>query len=153
MLSSIDRRIIAAASKDLALAERPFEILAHSLGIKEDTLLERMRYFRKRKILRKYSAALNHINAGFKYNAMVVWDVPERFVKKAGGIMSSYEAVSHCYQRERACGWNYNLYSMIHGKTKKGCLSVVRDISEKTGFNNYRILFSSKEYKKTGVKY
>jgi hypothetical protein len=42
---------------------------------------------------------------------------------------------------------------MIHGKTKKECLEIVRRISKKIDFRNYKVLFSSQEYKKAAVSY
>jgi DNA-binding Lrp family transcriptional regulator len=153
MISVLDRKIIALLSQDIALTPRPFKLLADKLGIKESGLLARMRRFKKSGVLRKFSVVLNHRKAGFKYNGMAVWDVPQARVEKTGALMASYYEVSHCYERKRACGWNYNLYSMIHARTKNGCLAVVRDISKRTGIDRYKVLFSSKEYKKTGVKY
>ncbi len=104
--------------------------------------------------MRKFSAILNHKKIGFRYNAMVVWDVPEALIDRAGGIMAFFDEVSHCYQREKRDGWNYNLYSMIHGRTKKECFAVVKKISDKVGRNiDHMALFSFKEEKKAGAKY
>ena len=153
MISRLDRKIIGLISRDIPLVARPFEKLAHKLGIEEHKLIERVKAFKKSGVLRKYSTVLNHRKVGFNYNAMAAWDVPDRLIKKAGSAMACYKAVSHCYERKRNRSWNYNLYSMIHGKTKKECLDVVKDISKKTGISDYKVLFSSKEYKKTGVKY
>lgn len=103
--------------------------------------------------MRKFSAVLNHRKIGFQYNAMVVWNIPNNLINKAGNLMAAFTQVSHCYQRKKAPGWNYSLYSMIHGRSKKECLEVVRQISKETSCKDYRILFSSKEFKKSAVKY
>lgn len=136
------------------MTKRPFKDLAGKLGIEQEALLERIRSFKKNALMRKYSATINHKKIGFLYNAMVVWNVPQKFIDTAGNIMASFDEVSHCYQRKKSPGWNYNLYSMIHGKTKIECLEVVKKISEKIGADiEYKALFSSKEEKKTGPKY
>jgi len=154
MLSKLDKRIISLASRDLPLVKKPFQELAHRAGIKEQIFLSRMRRFRKNGLMRKFAAAVNHRKIGFEHNAMAVWNMPDRTVNKAGKIMAAYPQVSHCYQRKKkASSWNYNLYSMIHAKTKEECFRIVKDISRKTFCKDFRILFSSKEYKKTPAKY
>lgn len=153
MLSKIDRKIVSLISKDLPLAGRPFKQLADRLNISEDKLLSRIKDYKKRGILRKFSAVLHHINAGFKYNAMCVWNVPEESVVKAGKIIAGFSEVSHCYQRKKYPEWNYNLYAMVHGKTKSECLKTAEKISKKIGFGYGKVLFSTKEFKKTGVRY
>lgn len=152
-LNSLEKKIAGAVSLDLPLIERPFKAMADGLGVTEAKLLAHVRAFRKRHLLRKYAAVLNHRKAGFNRNAMVAWRVPAGSMEKAGAFMASYEAVSHCYQRRTAPGWDYDLYSMIHGRSEEDCLALVRKISARTGLNEYRVLFSSKEYKKTGVKF
>ena len=135
------------------MVREPFRELAHKLGIKEETLIARIKSYKKYGLMRKFSASLNHRKAGFKHNVMAVWNVPDKLIDKAGNLMASFPEVSHCYERKRARNWNYNLYSMIHGRTRRGCLEVVRGISRKIACKDYRVLFSSREYKKSAARY
>ena len=153
MLSKLDRTIIGLISRDIPLVREPFRELAHKLGIKEETLIARIKSYKKYGLMRKFSASLNHRKAGFKHNVMAVWNVPDRLIDKAGNLMASFPEVSHCYERKKAVGWNYNLYSMIHGKTNKECLGVVKGISKKIECKDYKVLFSSFEYKKSSARY
>ncbi len=154
MLSSLDRKIIGLISKDILLTDsRPFKRIAQRLNVSEGKLLNRLKAYKRGRFLRKFSAVLNHRKAGFIANAMCVWNVPESSVLKAGKIISGFCEVSHCYQRKRSPGWNYNLYAMVHGKTKAECMAAAKKISQKIGFSDCKILFSSKEYKKVGVRY
>jgi|SRR3989338_1877702 len=153
MLSKLDNTIVGLISQDIPLVREPFRDLALKLGIGEETLLERIKYYKKYGLMRKFSATLNHRKAGFKHNAMAVWNVPDRLIDKAGNLMASFPEVSHCYERKRARDWDYNLYSMIHGKTKEECLGVVKGISKKIRCKDYRVLFSSYEYKKSPARY
>lgn len=154
MLSRLDKEIIGLISGDIPLVKRPFRDMAQSLGVEEDILLGRMRSFKRRGIMRKFSATLNHKKIGFRHNAMVVWSVPPRLVDKAGKTMASFDEVSHCYQRRDGDGWNYNLYSMVHGRTRGECLEAVKRISGSIGRKiDYRALFSSKEEKKAAPQF
>ena len=154
MLSKRDKAIIALISKDIPLINEPYGDMAARLGMEEDVFLKRIRSYKKDGLMRKYTAILNHKKIGFEHNAMVVWNVPERLIDTAGSVMASFDEVSHCYQREKRHGWEYNLYSMVHGRTKNECLGVIRKILKKIGAPiGHRALFSSKEYKKTGARY
>lgn len=153
MLSKLDKNIISLISQDIPLVKEPFKKLSLKLGIKQDLLLKRLEFYKKKDLLRKFCASLNHRKIGFEYNAMVVWNVPDKLINRIGNLIAGYPQVTHCYQREKASDWNYNLYSMLHGRSKKECLDVVKDISKKIGCREYKILFSSQEFKKTAARY
>ncbi len=152
-MNNIDKKIISLLAQDIPLVERPFEALASKLGTQEAELIKKLKAYKKSGQMRKLAAVSNHRKIGFKYNAMVVWNIPEDKSEKTGEIMATFNGVSHCYQRSKFQGWKYNLYTMIHGKTKKECFDLAAKIAKKTGFEDNMVLFSSKEYKKTGVKY
>jgi DNA-binding Lrp family transcriptional regulator len=82
-----------------------------------------------------------------------VWRVPEERIDECGRIMAAFRGVSHCYQRPTYPDWPYNLFSMTHGRTKAECEAVLAAIAEETGLDDYSVLYSTKEYKKTRVSY
>src|SRR3712207_8348796 len=51
-------------------------------------------------------------------NAMGVWRAPEDRVEELGFQMASFAAVSHCYQRPIYSDWPYNIFTMVHGRTR-----------------------------------
>ncbi|MDD5108600.1 MAG: Lrp/AsnC family transcriptional regulator [Candidatus Omnitrophica bacterium] len=153
MLSKLDKSIISLISQDIPLVKQPFRKLSCKLGIKQKVLLRRLRFYKANNLLRKFCASFNHRKIGLRYNAMVVWNIPSERLNKAGSLMASFPQISHCYQRKKAPGWNYNLYSMIHASSKKECLNVVKGIHRRIGCKGYNVLFSSEEYKKTAANY
>jgi len=153
MPEKIDKKIISLLSQDISLCSRPFEKLALKLGIKERILISRLKAYKKSGLMRKFSVTLNHRKIGFKHNAMVVWNIPDKLIDHSGSLLAVLTQVSHCYQREKAPGWDYNLYAMIHGKSKNECLNLIKDISRQISCKDYKVLFSSEEYKKTAAKY
>jgi DNA-binding Lrp family transcriptional regulator len=103
--------------------------------------------------MRRFAAILYHRNAGFLANAMVVWQVPEDRVDAAGEQMARFREVSHCYRRPVYPSWPYPLFTMVHARTHSACMDVVGRIEEQVGRFPHKSLFSTKEYKKTRVKY
>jgi len=61
--------------------------------------------------------------------------------------------VSHCYLRPVYPDWQYNIFSMLHGRKASDCQKVAQSISEATGITEYAMLYSTKEYKKVRVRY
>ena len=146
--------LIRELQEDLLLVERPFDGWAAAVGLSPAELLAEARGFLARGQMRRFAAVLRHRAAGFAANAMGVWKVPENEdPDKYGAVMASFNAVSHCYQRPTYPDWPYALFSMIHGRTVDDCEKTLQAIAEKTGLTEYRALYSSKEYKKTRVKY
>ncbi len=153
MLDDLERRIIHHLQGDLPLTARPFALLAGRIGISEEELIERIRLQRQRGILRRLGANLDPQLAGFKANAMVAWYVPEDKIEEIGPLMANFKEVSHCYQRNIQGKWRYNLFSMVHGKSKKDCQGIARRIAANAGVKDYVLLFTLKEYKKSSPEY
>jgi len=153
MLDDLERRIIHYLQRDLPLTARPFDVLAGKVGISEEELLERIKLQKEQGILRRFGASLVHQLAGLKANAMVAWYVPEDKIDEMGSLMATFKEVSHCYQRRIQGKWKYNLFTMVHGKSKRDCQGIARRIAEKTGIKDYVLLLTLKEYKKTSPEY
>jgi DNA-binding Lrp family transcriptional regulator len=152
-ITEVDKRAIRALQTDLPATERPFAVLAEQFGFSEEELIERGHQFLSTNQMRRFAAVLAHRKAGFTFNGMGVWKVPAERVEECGLIMGAYRGVSHCYQRPTYPDWPYNLFSMTHGRTKAECEDVLSAISKETGIDDYIVLYSTKEYKKTRVSY
>ena len=152
-LSEFDIQAIRELQEDLLMISRPFDGMAQRLGVTTQTLFEIAGEFEDRGIMRRYSAVLHHRKAGFKANSMGVWKVPPQRSEEVGKRMADHPAVTHCYERPTFPDWPYTHFTMIHATSKGGCEEVVKEISEATGIMEYALLYSTREYKKTRVKY
>jgi hypothetical protein len=103
--------------------------------------------------MRRFSAVLYHRKAGFWANAMGVWKVPEERIDEVGNMFAHYQAVSHCYQRPIYEDWPYSIFSMVHGRSVEECENVLDAMAEETGITERLSLYSTREYKKTRVRY
>ncbi len=144
---------IRALQTDLPTVPEPIAALAEEHGFTADELLEHGRRFLEDGRMRRFAAVLNHRRAGFVQNGMGVWKVDAERVEEAGRIMASYRGVSHCYERPVYEDWPYRLFSMTHGRDKEECEAVLAALSEETGIEEYAVLYSTREYKKTRLKY
>jgi DNA-binding Lrp family transcriptional regulator len=153
MLTDLEKKIIASIQEDMAITERPYLEISEKLGIPEETLLETLQSLCGRGIIRRFGATLRHQKTGFTANAMAAWQVAENRVEEVGSRLASFKQVSHCYRRNPTNGWPFNLYTMIHANDEESCRQTARKMSQETGVENYSLLFSRKELKKTSMVY
>ncbi|VBB06259.1 Hypothetical protein LUCI_1478 [Lucifera butyrica] len=152
-MDEMDKKIVIAMQDDFPLCADPYQQIAAKIGIGEEELLRRLkRQFAEGKI-RKMGAVLQHREVGFAANALCVWVVPEERLEEVGRSMAACSAVTHCYSRIPVPEWPYNFYVMIHARTRKECEAMVAELSRKTGLDNYDMLFSTREWKKTSMRY
>lgn len=152
-ISELDKKIIRKLQDDLPLSSEPFKEIADSLEISEEELLTKIQTYLDQGIIRRFGAALRHREAGYTANAMVVWEVDEEKTLEVGNKMAQFPEVTHCYQRPTYPDWPYNMFTMVHGKTKEECYEIAAKISDKIEVKNYKLLFSTDELKKTSMKY
>ncbi|HET7480135.1 MAG TPA: AsnC family transcriptional regulator [Rubrobacteraceae bacterium] len=152
-ISEEDKAAIRALQEDVPLTPRPFDLWGEQAGMSYGELLQRAFDLQRRKIMRRFSAVLYHRKAGFRANAMGVWKVPDERIEEVGNMFAQYQAVSHCYQRPVYEDWPYALFSMVHGRSVEECQAVLDAMSEESGLADYASLYSTREYKKTRVRY
>lgn len=152
-LTDLEKKIIALLQTDIPIVKHPYREMAEQIGISEDKFLSVLKDLNDRGMIRRFGATLKHQKSGFKANAMVAWNVPEDQVEKTGDIMATFREITHCYRRNPAPGWKYNLYTMVHGTSEDEVHAIVQNISEAVGQGDYELLFSKKELKKTSMKY
>ena len=145
-------RMVRCIQEDLPLVEQPFAQWAQALDLPEAVILERIARWLNLGFIRRFAAVLNHRQVGFNANGMVVWACPESHIDEYGIILSSHAEVSHCYHRPAHPEWPFNLYAMIHGRTVESCHEVAQRLADAIHLPDYRILFSTREFKKIRLK-
>lgn len=153
MLTELEKKMIAAIQGDIPITKRPFLEIARNLGITEEKVLEILQDLCNRGIIRRFGATLRHQKSGFRANAMVAWKIDEDRIESAGEKMAAFREVTHCYRRNPNPQWPYNLYTMIHARSEEACRELARRMSEAAGENDYNLLFSRRELKKTSMQY
>ncbi len=148
-----DKDFIRELQKDMDIIDEPFVKAATNLGITEDELFTKMKHYESIGVLRRFAAILRHRQVGFTANGMIVWKVPENRITSVGETLGSFPQVSHCYERPTYDDWPYNVFSMIHCKTHTEANDVAKIIQNQIDVDEYKILFSSREFKKTRVEY
>ena len=119
----------------------------------EDQLFDKLQHYENIVVMRRYAAILRHRDLGFIANGMIVWKVPEEQISKVGEKLGAFPQITHCYQRPVYKDWPYNVFSMIHCKSEEEAKNMAKQIQKEVHVDEYKILFSAREFKKTRVEY
>ena len=151
-MDKIDRLLLKSTQDGIPIVPEPFLEISKEIGIPENEVITRLENLIKDGVIRRFGASIGHRSIGITANAMCTWNVPDERVEEIGAIMAGFPEVTHCYERPRFPGWKYNLFTMVHAYSREECEKIAREISIATGIKDYGILFSEREFKKTGVR-
>ncbi len=148
-----DKKFIRELQKDLEIVDKPFLNATQKLGLTEEQIFEKLRYYENIGVMRRFAAILRHRDVGFTANGMIVWEVPDERITEVGEKLGAFPQVSHCYQRPVYKDWPYSVFSMIHCKSIDEAKNMAKEIQKEIQVDDYKILFSAREFKKTRVEY
>jgi DNA-binding Lrp family transcriptional regulator len=152
-MDRIDQALLHMLQDGIPLVEEPFREVARKIGISQDEVISRLKALIRSRVIRRFGVSINHRRIGVVANVLVAWKVPQNRIKKIGRMLSRYEEITHCYERRTIPGkWEYNLFTVIHGCDRESVKKLVKKISESAGLNEYVIMFSIKQFKRSSIK-
>ncbi|MBL0151870.1 MAG: Lrp/AsnC family transcriptional regulator [Ideonella sp.] len=146
---------LAALVEDgLPLIERPFDAWAQALGSSAEAVIASLQQWLQLGTLRRFGAVVRHHEFGFCANAMTVFDVPDGLVDACGAALAREAGVTLAYRRERAPGWPYNLYCMVHGRDRSSVRQLLDELILRCSLDAHprAVLFSRRRFKQTGAR-
>lgn len=155
-LPGLERALMRALQEGLPLEPHPFAALGRKAGISEAMVFELIERWLADGIVKRFGVVVRHHELGFRANAMCVWDVPDDEVSRLGRLLATEPAVTLCYRRRRALpGWRYNLFCMIHGRSREAVCATRDDLAGRLGLDRWahEVLFSCRRFKQQGACY
>jgi DNA-binding Lrp family transcriptional regulator len=155
-LDEQDRRLIAAIQGGLPLVSRPYAAVAEQVGMSEEQVIERIARLKEEGAIKRMGIVVRHHELGYIANAMVVWDIPDQYTAELGVKLGNMDCVTLCYERPRRPPlWPYNLFSMIHARSRQAVLDSVEQIVRDLGLEEvpHQVLFSGRRFKQRGARY
>jgi len=148
-MDPVDRQLIGVLEKGLPLVAEPFAAIGSRLGISERDVIDRISALREEGVIRKFRARIDQRKIGITANALVAWKGPRDSQDDIGSRLAAFPSVTHCYERQPVPGqWEYSWYTVHHGYSREEVLSEVGRIASETGCPEFRVLFSTREYKR-----
>lgn len=151
-LSPREAAVARLIQGDIPLTGRPFQRIGETIGLAEEEVLSIVRGLRKRGIIRKIGAIVRHQKVGYTHNVMVVWATAPECAESAGKALSSFAAVTHCYERTPPFAGRYNLFTMVHFRNETD-EALLRKMAAAADIADFRVLRSVEEFKKNSMEY
>jgi DNA-binding Lrp family transcriptional regulator len=154
--AELDRALVRALQGGLPRVSRPYHAVADTLGVAPELVLARIEAMLQSGAIRRIGVVPNHYRLGYTANGMSVWDVDDDRVDVLGANVGALESVSHCYRRPRRRPlWRYNLFAMVHGKSRDEVEAKVAAIAHVLGpaARAHDVLYSTRILKKTGLRF
>ncbi len=147
-------QILRRVQTSLPDSVEPFADIARDVGCSPDEVIGLLRRLKAEGAIRRFGATLKHQKAGYAANVMVAWriDDPDE-INRVGELLAEQRQISHCYHRPAPPSWPYNLYTMVHGRSREECLETVEALKRLSGVADCQLLFSTRELKKTSMHY
>ncbi|EMA06539.1 siroheme decarboxylase subunit beta [Haloferax denitrificans] len=154
-LSALEARLLVEIQGGFPLSKTPYRDVADAIDAEVDDVLVAVERLLADGCIKRIGCVVNHIVTGFRNNCMVVWNVPDDELDARGEAVGSLPYVTLCYHRPRRPeqGWEYNLFTMIHGRDADAVDEKIDELAaDHLPFDHER-LYSTAKLKQTGAQY
>ena len=154
-LSGLDAALLVEIQDGFPLSATPYRDIADAIDAEVADVVAAVDRLLAEGCIKRIGCVVNHIVTGFDANCMVVWDVPNDELDTLGESVGEIPYVTLCYHRPRRPdqGWEYNLFTMIHGREADAVDAKIDELAaEHLPFDHER-LYSTATLKQTGARY
>ncbi len=156
VLSAEQEKLLSALQDGLPVTARPYREIGARIGADEEAVIDGIRRLQRDGVIKRFGVIVRHRTLGIVANAMLVFDVPDDAVDAVGAWLGERACVTLCYRRpRRPPSWPYNLFCMIHGRTRKDVRAEIQRLRETRQVGDYpfAVLFSTRCFKQRGARY
>lgn len=132
MIDAQDRAIINALQGGFPIADRPFAEAADTLGIDEETLIERIGTLREAGVLTRFGPMYNAEEMGGAFCLCAVAAPQDRFDETVASI-NAYDEVAHNYARDH----ELNIWFVLATESTEQIDEINASIEADTGLKVY----------------
>ena len=145
--------VIRELQEPFPLTDEPYQKIAADLGITEAQVLERMKSLAKKGCLKRIGSFLKTPAIPLEAKTLVVWQIPEEKLERIGPEIAEFREVLYADRRPAYPEFPYSLYTMIRAETAMELEVVTRRMQDRIGKWPHRVLVTTRELKKEGMKY
>jgi DNA-binding Lrp family transcriptional regulator len=141
-MDSIDKKLLNRIQSDFPVTPQPFQVLGEELGLSEDEIIERIQSLRERKIIRRLGGVFDSKKLGY-HSTLIAMHVPPEKIEETAHIVSSYDGVTHNYERED----KFNLWFTLIAESEEKIEEIIAEIRQRTGVSDILNLPAIRLYK------
>lgn len=125
-LDETERALLTIVQDELPLTVRPFDALAERLGITYEEAMERIQRLHGEGVIRRFGPVLETDRVGLSARTLVLMKVPQERMDEVAEIVSSFESVTHNYERSH----EYNMWFTLITSSQNQLRSCLKEILE-----------------------
>jgi siroheme decarboxylase len=133
MLTPLHKQLLNDFQHDFPLTERPFQVIAESLGVTEEDVLSAFSTLNDQHFISRIGPVIppNHIGV----STLVAMAVPEYELQVVADKISAYVEVNHNYEREH----RFNLWFVLIASDDRHLQTVIRAIEQETAYKTMQL--------------
>lgn len=147
-----DLKFLKLLQGELPLVSRPFDVIAKKTGIPVSEVLKKIKALKASGAIRRFGAVIHHRKTGYAYNAMTAVQAEPEVIQELVNRILKIPAITHCYERPAYPDWPFNLYFMLHTKTKAESRSTLKALFSGLKIKKKKALYSTREFKKISFR-
>lgn len=141
-MDSIDRKLLDLVQKDFPLSPSPYRDLGEVLGITREEVLDRLKKYKKKGLVRKIGGVFNPRSLGYK-STLVALQVEKDKLEETAFFINRYPEVTHNYQRDHP----FNLWFTLIAPSQERIKDIIRSVEGLPGVKMCMNLPSVKMFK------
>ena len=142
-LEPVDKRILGAVQSGFPVCERPFSEIAGSIGISEQSLIERIEALKEGRIIRRFGAVFDSRRLGY-VSTLVAVRIPDAgHVPAVAAEINRFDEVTHNYEREN----RFNLWFTLIAQSRERIGEIISRVESLPGVEEVRDLPADEMYK------
>jgi len=135
VIDRLDKKLLNELQKGLPVTPRPFRAIAQKAGFSEAEILQRLKRFKKKGIIRTIQASFDYRKLGYK-STLIGMRLPKLRLAKLTKQINSYNGVTHSYIRDH----KYNLWFTLIAKSNKEMQEIIRKIKKTASVHEDELL-------------
>lgn len=152
-LSDDQKRLVRFLQDDLPVDPRPYDAVSAASGLPVERILGQLEAWLEGGVIDRIGAVLVPRRVGYPAGALVVMQVPADAVESSGRLAADAAFATHVCARPPHDDWPYNLYVLLHGRTRKQVYAMALKLSAACGASGFEVLFATEEYKNTPMRF
>ncbi len=130
-MDSIDKKLLNRIQSDFPVESRPFQRLGEELGLSETEVISRIKSLKEQRIIRRLGGVFDSKKLGY-HSTLIAMKVPPKDIEETARIVSSYDGVTHNYERDDV----YNLWFTLICESQERIEEILAEIHQKTGISD-----------------